>query len=169
MHDSFELEFLPPLTPDDVPTGVYLAAFVKASLDHYRGQRKIRLDFELIEPASVTGLIVSLWCTHPHRDLNRRHSKRSKFYKLWIFANGGPPKRGQRMTMKVFHGYWKVRVRWGVSNGDGGLPKGAPTSPVVDALLEREAGGPVTHVDHENVELVRTGAPKDPTFSRTGA
>jgi hypothetical protein len=88
--------------------------------------------YELVTPPAVAGVRLPLFMPHPGQ---RRPSRRSKFYQLWTFANGGPPKRGQRMAMKVFEGYWVLTIRWGEV-------KGKPTIPVVAELLGRDAGGP---------------------------
>jgi hypothetical protein len=39
------------------------------------------------------------------------------------------------MVMQVFDGWWRLRIRWG-------LVKGEPSTPLVEALVERVAGGP---------------------------
>lgn len=127
---------LGPLTPEELPEGEYLAAYRDFDATTiYFEQDKVRLDFEIIEPVACAGLFVPLFMNDTRLNRNRRPSRRSKFYALWEMANGGPPNRGQRMSMKVFEGYWRLRVRWG-------LVKGSPSTPVVDALLERTAGGP---------------------------
>ena len=72
-----------------------------------------------------------------NEDRNRRPHKKSDFYKLWVRVNGGPPRRRQRMAMHIFEGYWRLRIRWG-------RVKGEPSTPKVEDLLERVAGGPRT-------------------------
>lgn len=122
---------LGPLTPEELPEGdEYVVGFRGHDRKPYYDRPKVRLDFEVIEPAAYAGLVVSLFANYRElgRGFNRRQSSECKYYQLWVMANGGPPK-GERMTPRVFHGYWKVRIRWG------------KTTPVVD-LLERVAGGP---------------------------
>lgn len=127
---------LGPLTPEELPEGDdYLGSYRGFDAKPYFDQPKLRLDFEIIEPPSCATLIVPLFVTDNRPDRNRRPSKRSNFYKLWVWVNGGPPTRGQRMTMHIFEGYWRLRIRWG-------RVKGEPSTPCVDALLERVAGGP---------------------------
>ena len=126
------LDFDAPLEPEDLPPGTKcLGAFRGADVKDYWDRTKLLLTFELIEPVAVAGLRVAAFMAHP----GRRPSRRCKFYELWCKANGGPPKRGQRLAMKVFEGYWRFTIRWGERNGK-------PTIPVVDELLERVAGEP---------------------------
>jgi hypothetical protein len=135
-----KIEFpLGPLTPEELPAGEYIAAYRDWDDGTWHGTPKIRLEFEIIEPPDYAKLIVNLWANHTmldHRN-NRRPHPESKYYTLWVLANGGPPKRGERMTPSAFQGYWRLRVRWGMKNG-------TLTTPCVDALLERVAGGPRT-------------------------
>ena len=127
---------LGPLTPEDLPEGDdYIGAYREHELKSYFDQLKLRLDFELIDPSAYAHMIVSLFVNATGLDRRQRPSRRSKFYQLWVLANGGPPKRGQYMSPRVFEGYWQLRIRWG-------LVKGEPTIPVVDALLQRVVGGP---------------------------
>jgi hypothetical protein len=119
-----------------LPAGdAYIGSFRGAELKEYFTWPKLRLDFALIEPADVASMIVSLYVNAKGFARQRRPSRRSKFYQLWVLANGGPPVRGQRMSMSVFDGYWRLAIRWGMVNGE-------PTTPCVDTLLERVAGGP---------------------------
>ena len=59
-------------------------------------------------------MIVNLYANYKMLEArnNRRPDPDAKYYELWEKANGGPPKRGERMTASVFQGYWKIRVRW---------------------------------------------------------
>ena len=123
------------LTPEDLPGGNYLVSYRTWEKMSYWGQSKIRLDFVIVEPTAYLGLLVSLYCTCTLNP-NKRHSRASKYYQLWVQANGGPPQRGQRMTPSIFQGYWDVAVAWGRNK------TGEPTIPKIEKLLERVAGGP---------------------------
>jgi len=114
----------------DLPDGEYLAAFSEAKPGQWFGQQKVRLRFEIVEPAASAGIYVYLYSTLP-----KHPSHRHKYYDLWVRANGAPPVRGDRMTCRVFRGYWNVRVAWSVPK-DGGH-----AMPQVTELLERVAGG----------------------------
>jgi hypothetical protein len=127
---------LAPLTPEELPPGDhYVGAYRGYEAATYFDQVKLRLDYELVEPAAVARLVVPLFVNDSRPSRNHRPSRRSKFYQLWVQVNGGPPARGQRMVMQVFDGWWRLRIRWG-------LVKGEPSTPLVDALVERVAGGP---------------------------
>lgn len=125
------------LTPEDLPAGTYLVSYRTWEKRAYWHQQKIRLDFVIIQPAAFAGVIVSLFCTCTLSP-NKRHSRASKYYQLWVQANGGPPQRGQRMTPSVFSGWWNVHVGWGQDR-----KTGEPSIPKIDALIEKVAGGPV--------------------------
>lgn len=122
-------------TPEDLPGGPYLVCYRTYEKGWQFTQVKIRLDYVIVEPATYAGIIVSLFCTCTLNP-NKRHSRASKYYQLWVQANGGPPKRGERMTPSVFAGYWNVEVAWGVDR-----KTGEPSIPKIEALLERVAGG----------------------------
>jgi hypothetical protein len=121
-----------PPSQDDLPEGEYIAAYRGFTKRDYYGQAKIRLDWEPVEGTGASTRI-PLFAT-----LGRHCSQRSKYYGLWVKANGGPPRRGDRMSPKVFRGYWRVRIAWSVPK-NGGHPM-----PQVVELIERDAGGPAT-------------------------
>lgn len=119
-----------PPSPSDLPDGEYVAAFREAKRNQWFGQPKVCLRYEIVEPATYAGIQVYLYATMP-TPLSQRH----KYYALWVKANGGPPERGDRMSSRVFRGYWNVCVAWK-------LPKsGGHPLPLVTELLERVAGG----------------------------
>jgi hypothetical protein len=119
-----------PPSQSDLPDGEYLVAFRDAKLGQWFGQQKVCLHYEIVEPATYAGIQVYLYSTMP-----KHPSHRHKYYDLWVKANGGPPRRGDRMSSRVFRGYWKVSVAWNVPK-NGGHPM-----PLVTELLERVAGG----------------------------
>ncbi len=120
---------LAPPSQSDLPDGEYIAAFRDAQRAQWFCQEKIRLRFEIIEPAIYAGIQVYLFSTLP-----KHLSHRCKYYALWVKANGGLPHRNDRMSPRVFHGYWKIRVAWSVPQNDG-----YPMPQVVE-LIERVAG-----------------------------
>ncbi len=126
---------LGPLTPDDLPAGIYLVSYREAKYGTWWRQPKIRLEFVIVEPVAYAGLLISLFATCKE-DRNKRSSRRSKYYRLWARVHGGPPQRGQRMTSSIFAGYWLVQVGWGRDD-----ETGEPTIPIITDLLERVAGG----------------------------
>ena len=119
-----------PPTQSDLPDGEYLAAFRDAKPGQWFGQQKIRLRYEIVEPAASASIQVYLFATLPEH-LSPRH----KYYDLWVKANGGPPHRGDRMSPRVFRGYWNLLVAWNTPK-NGGHPM-----PQVTELLDRAAGG----------------------------
>ena len=122
-----------PPSQDDLPEGEYTVAYRGFKKGEWFGQTKVRLDVEVVEPGHCAGIRVPLFAT-----TRSQCSQRSKYYGLWVKANGGPPRRGDRMSPKVFRGYWRVRIAWSVPRNDG-----HPMPQVVE-LIERVAGGPAT-------------------------
>ena len=130
--DTKEWPVAPP-SPAELPSGTYVAGYRGSRRGGWFRQHKVELFFEIAEPVAQQGCRVSLFATLPERG---RISQRSKYYRLWVHANGGPPLRGGRMSPKVFRGYWRVRVGWSTPRND------EPGLPTVTELLERIAGGP---------------------------
>ena len=124
-----------PLTHEDLPPGIYVVAYRGCERKPYYQQSKIRLEFEIVEPAALAGERVSLYATCP-ANRNTRCSRAAKYYQLWVKAHGRPPQRGQRMSPSVFRGYWQVRIEWGKDKETGG-----PSTPCIADLIERVAGG----------------------------
>lgn len=122
-----------PPSETDLPVGEYTAAYRRATRGQWFGQQKVLLLFEIVRPASSAGIQVPLFATLPPRG---KISRRSKYYGLWVKANSGPPLRGDRMSPRVFRGYWIIRIEWS-------KPKdGGPGMPQIIKLSERLAGGP---------------------------
>lgn len=122
-----------PPSSSEFPDGEYVAAFRDAERAQWFGQRKVRLRYEVIEPTANAGIQVFLYSTLP-----KTPSHRHKYYDLWVKANGGPPGRNDRMSPRVFSGYWRIRVAWSEPK-NGGHPM-----PQVAELLERVAGAKTT-------------------------
>ncbi len=121
---------LAPPSETDLPGGDYVLAYRGAKKDQWFGQHKVRLLFEIVGPHECAGSHIPLFAT-----LEERPSPRCKYYAIWVKANGGPPRRGDRMSPNVFHGYWRGRIAWSVPKS-GGHPM-----PQVVELIERAAGG----------------------------
>ena len=121
---------LAPPSESDLPAGQYVAAYRGYVLGEWFKQKKIKLMFEIVEPRLYAGYDVPLFAT-----LEKKISRACKYYGLWVKANGRVPLRGDRMSPRVFSGYWNVRVAWSV-------PKNGHPMPQVVELIERVAGGP---------------------------
>jgi hypothetical protein len=122
-----------PPSSTELPAGEYIAAYRGAERGQWFGQQKVRLLFEILEPAEFASIQVPLFAT-----LGKNPSPRWKYYGLWVKANGGSPLRGDRMSPRVFQGYWKIKVSWTAPN-NGGYPM-----PYIQELVERVAGGQAT-------------------------
>ena len=134
-HTHVERETDWPVAPPseiDLPTGEYTAAYRGAKRGQWFGQQKVLLLFEIVTPVHSAGITIPLFATLP---TERRLSQRSKYYGLWVKANGGPPLRGDRMSPRVFRGYWDIRIGWSKpKDGGAGMPQ-------IIELIERVAEG----------------------------
>jgi hypothetical protein len=92
---------------EDPPAGRYLIAFIRGRRLERYGNQKIELDFEIVEPAQWAKRIIKMYFAAPKEG---PMSQDSKYFENWRLANGGPPKRGDRMTPQVFHGYWQAEA-----------------------------------------------------------
>ncbi|MGC3973909.1 MAG: hypothetical protein QM771_05935 [Nitrospira sp.] len=119
-----------PASESDLPEGEYVVAYRGFHKGQWFGQRKICLRFEVVEPSNCAGIQVSLFST-----FEPSPSSRTKYYTNFVKANGGIPRRGDRMSPKVFKGYWRAIIAWN-------SPKnGGHSMPQVTELIERVAGG----------------------------
>lgn len=105
---------LAPPSEADLPGGEYIVSFVDCIQIDYFGQQKVRLQFVTVEPRQYADMMVPLFAT-----LAKPPSRRSKYYALWVKANDGVPSRNDRMTARVFRGYWKARLDWSVPKNGG--------------------------------------------------
>ncbi len=137
-----------PLAPDleQPPPGKYVVAYRRARLvDRFPDRYTIELHFAIVEPPKWLDFPIIMYSSSPK---GARLGKRSKYYEVWTLANGGPPKRRDRMTPTVFAGWWNAEVvhtrrrmeKKGMKNGIRELkPTETPTA-VIETLIERAAG-----------------------------
>lgn len=133
----------PPSLADQPPPGKYDIAFRHALIVERFDRRNVEALFDIIEPGAWYGLPVKFYFPLP---ATGTPSVTSKYYRAWVSANGGiPPKRGDRMTPKVFRGYWRAEIchtrRVATRSGCRELDGGQPGVAIVDHLIERLAGG----------------------------
>lgn len=130
--------------PDQPPPGEYLVAYRRARLVRQRfGNRDtIELYFEVVDPPKWNERTLIMYCGIP---LDGRPGKASKYVRAWTLANGGPAKRRDRMTPKVFAGYWVAAVAYTkrkmTNDGSKELDAGETGTAVISYLIERAAGG----------------------------
>ena len=103
---------VPPLLP---PDGSYEGIFLRATEARFMGsQQKIYLWFRLTWPLAVLNEVVFKAYNKPAR---HKRAISSHFYRDWVLANGDPPKRGDRMSTRVFKGkIFKLRLRTVATN-----------------------------------------------------
>src|SRR5262245_23995042 len=58
--------------------------------------RRLRLILEIVQHP-LAGTRLAFYCAMP-----QRLTPHSKFYRSWSLANGGPPRRGDRLALRVF-------------------------------------------------------------------
>ena len=121
-----------PPSETDLPAGEYVASYRGAKRGQWFGQQKVQLLFEIVTPAHSAGIKIPLFATLP---TGRRLSQRSKYFGLWVKANGALPLGGDRMSPRVFRGYWDIRIGWSKpKDGGAGMPQ-------IIELIERVAEG----------------------------
>ncbi len=105
----------------------------------FGGRRDIFIKFRIYE-GEYDGTVVIMVCTYPKGKMRLRF----KYYQQWVLANGGPPKKSQRLTRKVFlHRMFKIKVRTtkrNYTNTNNPLPDNMQYS-VVDTIIKPLTGG----------------------------
>ena len=128
---------------DQPPPGKYVVSYVRGRVVWRFDRRVAELDFSIIEPVEWEKWVVTMYCSLP---LDGPASPRSKYYEVWTLANGGRPKRRDRMTPHVFSGYWIAEVgetrRATTRDGIRELAQDERGMAVVLSLIERAAGAP---------------------------
>lgn len=129
--------------PPRIEDGEYDAICYKAETGRsFGGRRDIYIKFRIYE-SEYDGFEVVMVCTYPKGKIRLRH----KFYQQWILANGGPPKKGQRLIRGVFlNRMFRVKVRTTkrtYTNTNRLLPDNLQYS-VVDTIIEPLTGGQCT-------------------------
>lgn len=130
--------------PDQPPPGKYIVAYRWARLiaKRFGNRDTIELHFKVVEPPRWKERMLIMYCGIP---LDGRPSRNSKYVMMWTLANGGSAKRRDRMTPRVFAGYWAATVvhtgRKMTKDGSKELGAGEMGTAVISSLIEREAGG----------------------------
>lgn len=93
--------------PEQPPAGEYTISFFKSRKVGRFGRDNIELEFKIADPGQWIGKTVPMYFPLPS---NGPVGLGSKYYEAWCLAKGGKPKRDDRMTPQVFHGYWKARL-----------------------------------------------------------
>ncbi|MCP4570633.1 MAG: hypothetical protein GY841_23860 [FCB group bacterium] len=129
-------EFWPQIKPGDYEAVCYKTETGKS----WGNRRSLFLKFR-IYGGEYDGTELFMVCPYPK---GQKLSRRTKYYHQWMFANGGPPARGQRLARKVFlHRMYKVLVVDTQRKRDNGtlLPDFAQYS-IISTILEVMTGGP---------------------------
>ncbi len=136
-----------PEAPDheQPPSGKYLLSYARSRRVVRFNRNKIEMDFVIVEPARWAKKVVTMYFAAPD---SGPISPSSKYFEVWCLAHGGKPKRGDRMTPQVFHGYWWAELGHTKRKAgrDGKLRElEAYELPrlVVLSLIERAAGAPL--------------------------
>ena len=144
MHDEDQWPTAPTPIQHQPPPGKYLLSFRHGKLCERFGRSVVELEFEILEPTVWAKTSIKMYFALPTK---ASPSTRSKYYEHWVLANEKPPARGDRMSTRVFTGYWWANVCHTQKRADA---KGCrPLAPhecgiaVVDRLIERAAGAPL--------------------------
>ncbi len=93
--------------PEEAPAWKYFLRFIRGRKLERFGNHKIEMKFEVVEPAQWAKKIVKRYFAAPK---DGPISQDSTYFDSWCLANGSRPKRGDRMTPQVFHGYWWAKT-----------------------------------------------------------
>jgi hypothetical protein len=130
------LDLRPARDPEPlIEPGEYDAAAVGARVHPSIGGRyKFFLTLEIIG-GEADGVRVEFICALPNKG-GRGVSPSSKYYRAWVTANGGRPRRKDRMSPSVFKNrLFQIRVRTVVTDHQGRPLAAAHQYSVVDELL----------------------------------
>lgn len=134
-----------PLAPDpeQPPVGKYLVAYQRARMvSRFANRKTIELHFSIVEPGKWLNTVLVMYCSTP---LDGFPGRNSKYVTMWNLANGGPGKRRDRMTPRIFEGYWYAEVdhtrRIMVKDGIRKLESNETGTAIIVELIERATGG----------------------------
>jgi len=124
-----------------IPPGEYDAICYKTETGRsWGGRTDIYILFRIIG-GSQDGTELFMACTyHPKQKLSLRY----KYYQQWMLAKGAPPKKGERLSPKVFcHKMYRVLVRDTERKHSNGQPMADCLQySVVDSIIETQTGVP---------------------------
>lgn len=122
-----------------IPPGEYDAICYKTETGRsWGGRTDIYILFRIIG-GSQDGTELFMVCTyHPKRKLSQRY----KYYQQWTLAKGAPPKKGERLSPKVFcHKMYRILVRdTGRRHSNGQPMADCLQYSVVDSIIETQTG-----------------------------
>ncbi len=126
-----------------IPASEYDAICYKTETGRsWGGRTNIYILFRIIG-GSQDGTELFMACTyHPKGKLSQRY----KYYVQWTLAKGAPPKKGERLSPKVFCGkMYRVLVRdTQIRHSNGKLMADCLQYSVVDSIIETQTGIPMS-------------------------
>lgn len=120
-HAKPEEEF-EPVAGDDgalIPEGKYSVVYKGGTIRRLYKERRLVAEFEISSPGSEYHNVRLPFYAAVCPEGSKRPNLRKKFYRAWCLANGSPPGRGDRMTLKAFAGgkLFKCKVETAKNNG----------------------------------------------------
>jgi hypothetical protein len=127
--------YIPPAIADGEQ---YQVCFIRAEQTCQWGQPKVFLWFRLITPGEWLGEEFFMACNVPPKG---RWGPSHKFWQTWTLASGNRPKRGDRMSIKIFRGkVFRARIRRVTKTANQTARPPELQYSVIDQLLEVETG-----------------------------
>jgi len=128
-----------------IPPGNY-SAISRGASRYFDGQFKrwvCAVQFDIVsESASMEAIARLTWFLNLGSRAKPKAGRRTKYWAAWVRANGGPPKRGDRLSLNVFTGRRAlVRVEDTAKTHDGGQLESEQTYSVVRDVIEWQTGG----------------------------
>lgn len=116
----------------------YQVCFIRAEKTHQWGRPKVFLWFRLVTPGEWCGEEFFMACNVAS---NCRWGPSHKYWQAWTLASGQRPKRGDRMSIKIFKGkVFRARIRRVTKTAKQTARPPELQYSVVDQLLEVETG-----------------------------
>jgi hypothetical protein len=137
---EIEWTYAPRLPPGDYP------AISRGAYRYFDGQFKrwvCAVQFDVVsESVSMETVARLTWFLNLGSRAKPRAGRRTRYWAAWIRANGGPPKRGDRLSPNVFTGRRAiVRVENTAKTHDCGHIESDEAYSVVRDVIEWQTGG----------------------------
>jgi hypothetical protein len=127
-----------------LPAGEYPAYCREAKIYRDRQYRRwvLAAQFDILDSSLISVIARLTWYLNLGPQERPRAGRRSNFWNAWVQANGGPPKRNDRLSARVFERrHADVRVADTSKTHNSGTIAPEESYSVVRAVVEWKTGG----------------------------
>jgi hypothetical protein len=128
-----------------IPPGIYPAYCRAASLywDKHFKRWVCAVQFDVLDGSLINTLGTVTWYLNLGSRTNPRAGRRTNYWRAWVGANGGPPKRRDRLSPRVFvRRQAIVRVADTTKTHLEGYVRPSESYSVIREVVEWQTGGP---------------------------